>query len=121
MKWCIRKNVGRRIPADADTKLGHATYSAYSAYQGDKLIDGIITDDPKLLREVCERWEDELDGKVDAEPAKHLDRFKDGLSTAFLSVAVQIGALLVVAMAFYKGRLNFFKRGDERRLYASNT
>ncbi len=29
-----------------------------------RLIDGVITDDPRLYLDVCERFEDEMDGKV---------------------------------------------------------
>lgn len=35
MEWCLRQNAG-----------------------GDKCIDGVVTDDPRLFREVCRRWED---------------------------------------------------------------
>ena len=35
MEWCLRKNLA-----------------------GEKCIDGVVTDDPRLFREVCRRWED---------------------------------------------------------------
>ncbi|WAO89505.1 Hypothetical protein NCS54_00689800 [Fusarium falciforme] len=49
MEWCIRQNLGR----------GRSSPSA-----GPALIDGVITDDPRLYLDVCERFEDEMDGKV---------------------------------------------------------
>lgn len=53
MEWCLRRN------ADAAT-----SEQQQQQQQGVKLIDGVITDDPKLFLEVCARWEDEQDGKV---------------------------------------------------------
>lgn len=50
MEWCIRQNLGRR---------GGKKGSPAAA-----LIDGVITDDPRLYLDVCDRFEDELDGKV---------------------------------------------------------
>lgn len=49
MEWCIRRNAaGAHSGVEKDAKTS--------------LIDGVITDDPKLFREVCERWEDEQSG-----------------------------------------------------------
>ncbi|KAF4999096.1 hypothetical protein FGRMN_2711 [Fusarium graminum] len=50
MEWCIRQN------------LGHPRHPPKSN-QGPALIDGVITDNPRLYREICERFEDEMDGK----------------------------------------------------------
>ncbi|KAH8178876.1 hypothetical protein LIA77_00395 [Sarocladium implicatum] len=117
MRWCIRRNLRYRRPVDLNSKAG---YVQDSRHQGQKLIDGIITDDPRLLRDVCDRWEDELDGKLTV-PVNHLDRLREELRAALFSIMVPIGSLLIVVMAIFKGRLNFFKHGDERRLHLSST
>lgn len=39
MRWCIERNAS-----------------------GAKIMDGVVTDDPKLYLEVCRRYEDEVDG-----------------------------------------------------------
>lgn len=31
---------------------------------GVKVVDGVVTDDPKLYLEICEQYEDEVDGVV---------------------------------------------------------
>lgn len=64
MEWCIQKN------ADGQQKgTSSSSSSGWESKFGEvggakKLVDGVITDDPKLYLEVCERWEDEQDGKT---------------------------------------------------------
>ncbi|RFU74063.1 glycerophosphoryl diester phosphodiesterase [Trichoderma arundinaceum] len=76
MEWCIRKN----IPSSSSLALppsSSATSSSSSLSDGKHqdnddttpstvLIDGVITDDPKLFLQVCSRIEDDLDGKTAA-------------------------------------------------------
>ncbi|KAF5541708.1 glycerophosphoryl diester phosphodiesterase [Fusarium phyllophilum] len=51
MEWCIRQNLchpGRR----------------HGKIEGPALIDGVITDNPSLYLEICEEFENEMDGKL---------------------------------------------------------
>ncbi|UKZ46511.1 hypothetical protein TrVGV298_000716 [Trichoderma virens] len=67
MEWCIRRNIS------ATPSLPSASSSSSSLSEDPKLtstptsspvlIDGVITDDPKLFLQVCSRVEDDLDGK----------------------------------------------------------
>ncbi|CAH0004980.1 unnamed protein product, partial [Clonostachys byssicola] len=89
MRWCIEQNnpadpPGTSTPNETKPLLGEASPAGASprasTARGVKLIDGVITDDPKLFLEVCQRWEDERDGKV--APAKGpglVQSFKTGL------------------------------------------
>ncbi|KAF5967914.1 glycerophosphoryl diester phosphodiesterase [Fusarium coicis] len=51
MEWCIRQNLCH--PRRRDGKI-----------EGPALIDGVITDNPGLYLEMCERFENEIDGKL---------------------------------------------------------
>lgn len=108
MRWSIRKNACQG-PFIANDK----NEAQRQNIQGEKLIDGVITDDPERFLEVCKRWEDEQDGKLEKADLGLSDQLKLGLSAAVLSVAVQIIVALLLARNFYVGRLDFFKRGDD--------
>lgn len=55
MRWCIRKNIASRVKTGAGRHALTDTHGRGAV----KLIDGVITDDPKLYAQVCARWEDE--------------------------------------------------------------
>lgn len=110
MIWCIRKNACRRAPPSSFN--GDKIDDTQKSMQGVKVIDGVITDDPKLFLEVCKRWEDEQEGKVEKERAGLRGRLKSLLSAAAMSILVQIAVMLLLARNFYFGRVDFFKRGD---------
>ncbi|KAH0532774.1 hypothetical protein TsFJ059_001418 [Trichoderma semiorbis] len=74
MEWCIRKN----IPSTPSLPSTSASSSASSLSEDPKLdsstpnpvlIDGVITDDPRLFLQVCSRVEDDLDGKTSSSSA----------------------------------------------------
>lgn len=75
MEWCIRKN----IPSTPSLPPASSSSSASSISADPKLdstitpspvlIDGVITDDPRLFLQVCSRVEDELDGKTKSSSA----------------------------------------------------
>ncbi|CAH0059132.1 unnamed protein product [Clonostachys solani] len=91
MRWCIEQNnpagsSGTSSPSETKPLLGEnspaGASTGVSAARGVRLIDGVITDDPKLFLEVCRRWEDERDGKV--APAKGpglVQSIRTGLAT----------------------------------------
>ncbi|KAF4477237.1 glycerophosphoryl diester phosphodiesterase [Fusarium agapanthi] len=51
MEWCIRQNLCH--PRRRNEKT-----------EGPALIDGVITDNPRLYLEICEKFENEMDGKL---------------------------------------------------------
>ena len=115
MRWCIRKNVPechgrcRRLQ-----QLEDKSQSGAETKKDHRLIDGVITDDPKLFRDVCERFEDELDGKVAAAPVGLLAASKRRLlETGDMLLAQLLGNLIFVHV-MYKGRLDFLKASDRR-------
>ncbi|KAI9900304.1 hypothetical protein N3K66_004566 [Trichothecium roseum] len=64
MEWCVRKNLPLARGSPAGEGKGGTSYDRAGV-----LIDGVVTDDPALFLEVCERIEDEdededEDGKV---------------------------------------------------------
>lgn len=104
MEWCIRKNTCRSFVTDRskNESLGETS-------SGGKVIDGVITDDPGLFRQVCERWEDEQDGKVESAKIGAFSQAKRALSDALLAIGVQLVVILLLARFFYNGRLNLFR------------
>jgi phosphatidylglycerol phospholipase C len=85
MEWCLRRNVDE-------------VSDQQRQQQGEKLIDGVITDDPKLFLEVCARWEDEQDGKVVR--AARSSGVVGGLRGG-LRVVMQLLVFQVIAPLFY--------------------
>ncbi|PNP53108.1 hypothetical protein THARTR1_06318 [Trichoderma harzianum] len=74
MEWCIRRN----IPSTRTASLPSSSSSASSLSADPKLdsstpspvlIDGVITDNPRLFLQVCSRVEDDLDGKTSSSSA----------------------------------------------------
>lgn len=51
MRWLLDRNL------DRDRQGGKDVVSSA------RVLDAVITDDPRQFRAACERWEDELDGK----------------------------------------------------------
>lgn len=82
--------------------------------RGDALIDGVITDDPRLYLEVCERYEDELDGKRERKRRGVVKRVEDGVRAMYMVVTIQ---LLVFTYHFIRraqGKFDYLK--DRRSL-----
>ncbi|KAL6700638.1 PLC-like phosphodiesterase [Trichoderma pleuroticola] len=74
MEWCIRRN----IPSTRTASLPSSSSSASSLSADPKLdsstpspvlIDGVVTDNPRLFLQVCSRVEDDLDGKTSSSSA----------------------------------------------------
>ncbi|KAH8699812.1 PLC-like phosphodiesterase [Ilyonectria robusta] len=111
MEWCIRQNLRR---PRKDCANGGPKELKDEGGLAPALIDGVITDDPKLYLEVCERLEDELDGRRVRPPRGLLGWVSDGVSTAWTSVTFQ---LLVMGFYFVRraqGKFDYLK--DRRSL-----
>ncbi|KAK4091544.1 hypothetical protein Purlil1_3974 [Purpureocillium lilacinum] len=63
MEWCIRQNTSLPTPKKSQTQDQNAAANA-ATLLGPRLVDGVITDDPKLYLAVCRRFEDQLDGRT---------------------------------------------------------
>ncbi|KAM5382042.1 hypothetical protein ACJZ2D_002644 [Fusarium nematophilum] len=91
MEWCIRQNLGHpRRPARRPREEGGGGGLASA------LIDGVITDDPRLYLEVCERYEDEMDGRVVRPKMSLAERVREEVKAACMVVFFQ-----VLVMAFH--------------------
>lgn len=103
MEWCIRRNEPQRGEAD-----GKAL--------GVRLLDGVITDDPKLFLEVCERWEDELDGRVAPRRRGLARRVREGAVMVPQFVFMQVAAsMLYILSRFVAHRLDVPEDVRKRR------
>lgn len=75
MEWCIRKNIPSTPPSlpSASSSSSASSLSVDpkldSSIPNPVLIDGVITDDPRLFLQVCSRVEDDLDGKTKSSSA----------------------------------------------------
>ncbi|KAH7326186.1 PLC-like phosphodiesterase [Stachybotrys elegans] len=102
MRWCLDRNLQRR-------------QAGVAATGGARVLDGVITDDPKLFREVCERWEDEQDGKAAPPPKAGLaSRVRSSMGFAFFQVMIAMYHFLGV---YVHGHMNSIK--DRAALEAS--
>jgi phosphatidylglycerol phospholipase C len=130
MEWCLNKNaqgpVDAAAAALASSEKGSKALS--SATDGEepllsssapadatshlRLIDGVITDDPKLFLEVCARWEDEQDGTARPVPRPGpLSVLRTRLADAFGVVYFQaMAGLFYMLMRFYYKRLDQLPR-----------
>ena len=130
MEWCIRKNQSgnskgkeserqQLLPKEEhDEGDTSDTTTAAAAASAKCLIDGVITDDPKLYLEVCERLEDQLDGKESARsrleslPVNRGLKGRVGAWTQYLTFSTLIPLFFWIRV--WEGKLNYFK--DPRTL-----
>lgn len=99
MEWCIRKNM------DSSGKHGVKEGSEMTLEQ--KLIDGVITDDPKKFREVCGRVEDEIDGKAIKVRKGAVGSVKTWSGLAMQLLVFEIFSRIFFLLARWKGRLDY--------------
>ncbi|KAF7556228.1 hypothetical protein G7046_g6373 [Stylonectria norvegica] len=92
MRWSIRKNLGRG-----------------KRNVGKPLIDGVITDDPKLYLEVCQRYEDELDGRRAMISRGVVGTVQDGMSAACLVVMMQVLIMGFHILRRAQGKFDYLK------------
>lgn len=124
MEWCIRQNVagtGKRCSSAVQHKLDEyddddddegdddADDAYASAVSYTRVIDGVVTDDPKLFLEVCERYEDKLDGKAVIEARS------DGSSAGGVTGAFN-AALDIVTRHFWAKLFFLYRRHVQHRL-----
>lgn len=116
MEWCVRQNLRR---PRKDCANGGSKELKGGEVFAPALIDGVITDDPKLYLEVCERLEDELDGRRVRPPRGLLGWVSDGVSAAWTSATFQL-----LVMGFYlirraQGKFDYLE--DRRSLEGRST
>ncbi|KAF5026183.1 hypothetical protein F66182_1747 [Fusarium sp. NRRL 66182] len=101
MEWCIRKNLGhpRRPEKGAD---------------GPALIDGVITDDPRLYLKVCEQFEDEMDGKLIRPEVALSQRVRDNAKAVASFIFMQTLVMAYHVLRRVQGKFDYLQ--DRRTL-----
>ncbi|RGP59377.1 glycerophosphoryl diester phosphodiesterase [Fusarium longipes] len=101
MEWCIRQNLGHlRLPN--------------RNVQGSPLIDGVITDDPRLYLEVCQKFEDEMDGKLVRSDLSLAQKVKSKAETVAFVLVTQALMIVYHVVRRMQGKFDFLK--DRRTL-----
>lgn len=109
MEWCIKKNMPPKGKGGG----------AQTQTQGARLLDGVMTDDPKLFLEICERWEDELDGKVAPKKRGLVRRVRDAGTTLREFLVFRAATIFFYVMfrfVFKKKRLDLPKETRLREI-----
>ncbi|CEI66809.1 unnamed protein product [Fusarium venenatum] len=101
MEWCIRQNLSHPKPPNRNV-------------QGPPLIDGVITDDPRLYLGVCEKFEDEMDGKLVRSDLALAQRVKDKAETIAFVLVTQALMIVYHVVRRMQGKFDFLK--DRRTL-----
>lgn len=130
MEWCIKKNIPPFLhgsTAGSKASLPPSSSSSFSSKpesatepmnRGEDrthvLIDGVITDNPKLFLDVCERVEDELDGSALSltrpRPAGAFDGVKVTVGTVLELLLLQmVGAGVYLIRRFGQKRFDVFQ------------
>ncbi|KAL7799089.1 PLC-like phosphodiesterase [Trichoderma ceciliae] len=131
MEWCVRKNFSGALAllpsSTSSSEASSASSPSDNAKRSDVaaptvLIDGVITDNPKLFLQVCSRVEDEMDGKTAIAPRQN---FRVVLSTLRTHLGTTCGILLVnvFATSFFwyrriQGRMDKFDSSFFRNFQA---
>ncbi|CAF3568722.1 unnamed protein product [Fusarium graminearum] len=101
MEWCIRQNLGHpRLPN--------------RNVQGPPLIDGVITDNPRLYLEVCQKFEDEMDGKLVRSNPALTQRVKNKAETVAFVLVTQALMIVYHVVRRMQGKFDFLQ--DRRTL-----
>jgi phosphatidylglycerol phospholipase C len=101
MEWCIRQNLGHpRLPN--------------RNVQGPPLIDGVITDNPRLYLEVCQKFEDEMDGKLVRSDLALAQKVKNKAETVAFVLVTQALMIVYHVVRRMQGKFDFLK--DRRTL-----
>ncbi|KAJ4021951.1 hypothetical protein NW752_000848 [Fusarium irregulare] len=101
MEWCLRQNLGH--PRRANSKV-----------QGPPLIDGVITDNPRLYLEVCERFEDEMDGKLVRSDPALAQKVRNKAETVAFVLVIQVLMIVYHVVRRMQGKFDFLR--DRRTL-----
>ncbi|ODA83718.1 hypothetical protein RJ55_02233 [Drechmeria coniospora] len=115
MEWCLRQNAApHRRPGAAMMKPGSSCGTGQEECSDDSkkdglLVDGVITDDPKLFLDVCERYEDQLDGKAKPRPITAGETV--GLVLHIL-LRHLLGKLVFAYRRFWLQKLDYLPEGD---------
>lgn len=73
----------------------------------DRLIDGVITDDPRKFREVCQRMEDEADGEAVRPSKGPVGSVKKWYWLAVQMLIFEVFSRVFFALARWKGRFDY--------------
>lgn len=102
MEWCIRENLESKAVAEIKPEQDGGTPSHCA------LVDGVITDDPKLYLQVCQRYEDELDGKTTRKAMRLADKAREGIDFVKEMVLMQLLVVIFFTVRRLQGKLDYF-------------
>ncbi|RGP74429.1 glycerophosphoryl diester phosphodiesterase [Fusarium sporotrichioides] len=101
MEWCIRQNLGHPMLPNRNV-------------QGPPLIDGVITDDPRLYLEVCQKFEDEMDGKLVRSDLALTQKVRNKAETVAFVLVTQALMIVYHVVRRMQGKFDFLR--DRRTL-----
>jgi len=82
--------------------------------QGLPLIDGVITDNPRLYLEICQRFEDEMDGKLVRSDPALAQKVRNKAETIAFVLVTQVLMIVYHVVRRVQGKFDFLR--DRRTL-----
>ncbi|KAF4946556.1 hypothetical protein FGADI_11091 [Fusarium gaditjirri] len=101
MEWCIRQNLSH--PRRRNGKI-----------EGPALIDGVITDNPRLYLEMCENFEDEMDGKFTRPKLALTERIRKKAEMVVAVILTETLMMVYHVLRRMQGKFDFLR--DRRSL-----
>ncbi|EWG40091.1 glycerophosphoryl diester phosphodiesterase [Fusarium verticillioides 7600] len=96
MEWCIRQNLCH--PRRRNGKI-----------EGPALIDGVITDNPGLYLEMCERFENEMDGKFARPKLALTERIRKKAETVAVVILTETLMMAYHVLRRMQGKFDFLR------------
>ncbi|RBR08752.1 hypothetical protein FVER53590_02638 [Fusarium verticillioides] len=96
MEWCIRQNLCH--PRRRNGKI-----------EGPALIDGVITDNPGLYLEMCERFENEMDGKLARPKLALTERIRKKAETVAVVILTETLMMAYHVLRRMQGKFDFLR------------
>ncbi|KAI1035957.1 hypothetical protein LB505_006604 [Fusarium chuoi] len=101
MEWCIRQNLCH--PRRRSGKI-----------EGPALIDGVITDNPRLYLEMCENFENEMDGKLARPKLALTERIREKAEMVAVVILTETLMMAYHVLRRMQGKFDFLR--DRRSL-----
>ncbi|RKL05663.1 hypothetical protein BFJ68_g10570 [Fusarium oxysporum] len=101
MEWCIRQNLCH--PRRRNGKI-----------EGPALIDGVITDNPRLYLEMCEKFENEMDGKLTRPKLALTERIRKKAEMVAVVILTETLMMAYHVLRRMQGKFDFLR--DRRSL-----
>lgn len=110
MEWCIRQNLDNNDETDGHDNAATTTTTTTQF----AMIDGVITDDPKLYLDVCRRYQDDNVEKTKKQQQRRFklalaDRARVGARTVWEMVFFRILVTVFFAVRRFQGKIDYFE------------